>query len=589
MIKEIKVGLGSCGIAAGADKVYDFLREKIKANNLDVKLIKTGCVGLCYCEAIIDVISDDYKTYVYAYVTPEKAEKIFNEHIIQDKPVSGLLLNFSGDTGEDKFMAKQKRIVLRNCGKIDPESIDSYIEEGGYKGIEKVLREYSQDKLIEKIIKSGLRGRGGGGFPAGKKWSFAKNVSSNKKYIICNADEGDPGAFMDRSVLESDPHSVIEGMMIAAYAIGADQGYIYVRAEYPLAVKRLEKAINQAKDKKLLSKNILNSNFSFNVKLKEGAGAFVCGEETALIGSIEGRRGMPNIRPPFPAVSGLFGKPTIINNVETLANLPWIVVNGADSFAKLGTENSKGTKIFALAGKIKRGGLAEVPMGITLNEIVYGIAGGSSTSKKIKAVQMGGPSGGCLPYSMFDLKIDYEEVIKTGAIMGSGGMVIMDETSCMVDIAKFFLKFTQSESCGKCTFCRLGTKRMLEILTRITEGKGAVSDIELLEELANKISKTSLCGLGKTAPNPVITTLKYFKDEYLAHIQDKKCPAKNCKALIKFSILADKCKGCTACLRACPNTAITGELKHPHKIDYAKCTKCGICYDVCKFDAVEIN
>lgn len=589
MIKEIKVGLGSCGIAAGADKVYEKLQEKIRANNLGIKLTKTGCVGLCYCEAIIDVISDNYKTYVYANVTPERAEKIFNEHILQDKPVNDLLLNFSGETPEDKFMAKQKRIVLRNCGKIDPESIDSYIEEGGYKGIEKVLKEYSQDKLIEKITKSGLRGRGGGGFPTGKKWSFAKNISSDKKYIICNADEGDPGAFMDRSVLESDPHSVIEGMMIAAYAIGSDQGYIYVRAEYPLAVKRLENAISQAKEKKLLGKNILNSDFSFDIKLKEGAGAFVCGEETALIGSIEGKRGMPNIRPPFPAVSGLFGKPTIINNVETLANLPWIVINGADSFAKLGTENSKGSKIFALAGKIKRGGLCEVPMGITLNEIVYGIAGGSGSSKKIKAVQMGGPSGGCLPHSLFDLKIDYEEVIKTGAIMGSGGMVIMDEGSCMVDISKFFLKFTQSESCGKCTFCRIGTKRMLETLTRITEGNGIAGDIELLKELSNKISKTSLCGLGKTAPNPVITTLKYFKDEYLAHIQDKKCPAKHCKALIKFSILADKCKGCTACLRACPNTAITGELKHPHKIDYSKCVKCGVCYDVCKFEAVEIN
>ncbi|MFH1452811.1 MAG: NADH-quinone oxidoreductase subunit NuoF [Armatimonadota bacterium] len=592
MIKEIRIGYGSCGIAAGADEVYKFFEEKIKENKLNTALTKTGCIGLCYCEVIMDLITDDYKTYTYQNINLDRADKVFKSHVMEGAPVAELLMDCTQkipDNNESRFMAKQKRIVLRNCGKIDPESIENYIEVGGYKAIEKVLNQFTPEKVIDKVTRSGLRGRGGGGFPTGKKWSFAQTVKSDKKYVICNADEGDPGAFMDRSVLESDPHSVIEGMMIAAFAIGSDEGYIYARAEYPLAVERLKIAIAQAKEKGFLGKNILGTDFSFEIKLKEGAGAFVCGEETALIGSVEGKRGMPNIRPPFPAVSGLNGKPTIINNVETLANLPWIITNGAESFAKMGTVNSKGTKIFALAGKIKRGGLAEVPMGITINEIVYSIAGGSSTEKKVKAVQIGGPSGGCLPSTMFDTKIDYEEVTKTGAIMGSGGLVVMDEESCMVDIAKFFLNFTQNESCGKCTFCRVGTKRMLETLTKITEGKGTMQDLELMEDLAGKISRTSLCGLGKTAPNPVISTLKYFRDEYMAHILNKKCPARHCKALLTFTVDASSCKGCTACLRACPNGAITGELKHPHKINQENCIKCGICFDVCKFDAVIKN
>lgn len=452
-----------------------------------------------------------------------------------------------------------------------------------------MLSSYSQDQVIKEMINSGLRGRGGAGFSTGMKWGFGRQAQGDKKYLICNADEGDPGAFMDRGLLESDPHAIIEGMIIAAYAIGASDGYIYARAEYPLAIKRLEIAIKQAKEKNLLGDNILGGNFSFDIKVKKGAGAFVCGEETALIHSIEGKRGMPRRRPPFPAQSGLWKYPTIINNVETLANVAWIILNGAEAYSRFGTEKSKGTKVFALAGDIKKGGLIEVPMGITLREIIYDIGGGSPTGKPIKAVQLGGPSGGCLPVDLFDTVVDYETLMKTGVIVGSGGMVVMDESSCMVDVAKFFLQFTQMESCGKCTFCRVGTKRMLEILIRITEGKGKKSDITLLEELAQKVKNTSLCGLGQTAPNPVLTTLKYFKDEYIAHIKDKRCPAGKCQALLKFTINSEKCIGCTACIKACPVHAISGERKKPHIIDEYKCIKCGNCVSKCKFDAIEVE
>jgi NADH:ubiquinone oxidoreductase subunit F (NADH-binding)/NAD-dependent dihydropyrimidine dehydrogenase PreA subunit len=492
----------------------------------------------------------------------------------------------SAPSGDDSFFEKQKRIVLRNCGIIDPNSIEEYLAVGGYEAIRKVLKEYSPEQVIEVVTNSGLRGRGGGGFLTGVKWKFCRQSSGNKKYIICNADEGDPGAFMDRSTLESDPHSVLEGMMICAFAIGADEGYIYVRAEYPKAVQRLKHSIREALARGFLGKNIFGSIFNFSIKIKEGAGAFVCGEETALIASIEGKRGMPRFRPPFPAQAGLWGKPTNINNVETFANISWIITNGAPAFASMGTENSKGTKVFALAGKIERGGLAEVPMGISINEIVYDIGGGIKENKKFKAVQMGGPSGGCIPASMGDLKIDYQQINKTGAIMGSGGMVVMDETTCMVEMAKFFLTFTQDESCGKCTFCRIGTKRMLEVLERITDGKGEEGDIDLLKNLAYQIRNNTVCGLGQTAPNPVLTTLRYFPEEYEAHIRDKKCPAHSCPALVTYVIKVDACKGCMMCAKACPTEAISGEKKKAHEINAEACIRCGKCLETCKFNAV---
>ncbi len=478
---------------------------------------------------------------------------------------------------------------MRNCGIIDPNSIDEYIASGGYKAIQKVINENTPEEVIDIMTRSGLRGRGGGGFLTGVKWKFCRQAQGMVKYIICNADEGDPGAFMDRSTLESDPHSVLEGMMIGAYAIGAEVGYIYCRAEYPKAVARLKHSIREALAKGFLGKNIFGSNVNFSIKIKEGAGAFVCGEETALIASIEGKRGMPRFRPPFPANKGLWDKPTNINNVETFANIPWIIMNGAEAFAAMGTENSKGTKVFALAGKIARGGLAEVPMGITINEIVYDIGGGIKGGKKFKAVQMGGPSGGCIPASMGDLQIDYQQINKTGAIMGSGGLVVMDETTCMVEMAKFFLTFTQEESCGKCTFCRIGTKRMLEILERITDGNGREGDVELLQHLAYQIRNNTICGLGQTAPNPVLTTLKYFPEEYEAHIRDKKCPAHSCGPLLTYSISADACKGCTLCVKACPVEAISGEKKKVHEINTTTCIKCGKCFETCKFNAVLKN
>jgi NADH-quinone oxidoreductase subunit F len=583
-MKQIKVGLGTCGISAGGESVYKEFENEILVNKLDVKLMETGCIGMCYDEVLVEVTDAD-KSYLYAKITPDKAKKIVSEHIIGNNPVKEFLVDGSADS----FFKKQKRIVLRNCGVIDPRSIDDYIERGGYQAIDKVLKNFTQMDVIDQIMKSGLRGRGGGGFSTGMKWKFAHDANGNKKYIICNADEGDPGAFMDRSVLEGDPHAVLEGMMIAGYAIGAEEAYIYCRAEYPLAIKRLKGAIKQCEEKGLLGYGILGSNYNLKIKIKEGAGAFVCGEETALMASIEGKRGVPKLRPPFPANKGLWGKPTNINNVETYASVPWIITNGWETYASLGTEKSKGTKVFALAGKIVRSGLAEVPMGITINEIVHEVGGGIKDNKKFKAIQIGGPSGGCIPASMGDLKIDYDEITKTGAIMGSGGLIFLDEDTCMVDLAKYFLNFTQNESCGKCTFCRIGTKRMLEILEKITLGEGVEHDIDILEDLASKIKAGSLCGLGQTAPNPVLTTLKYFRNEYEAHIKDKKCPAHNCTALLTYSIDAEKCTGCTICVRKCDVKAITGELKKPHVLDSAICIKCGKCFEVCKFDAVIKN
>lgn len=584
-MKEIRVGLGTCGISAGAEAVYKELKQVTADKNVDVNLKETGCMGMCYEEVLVEVL-DDTGSYLYSKVTPDKIGKIVDEHIIGNQPVEEWIVKSETATGEDEFFNKQRRIVLRNCGIINPTSIDEYIDHDGYKAIQKILKDHSPEDVIDMFIKSGLRGRGGGGFPSGLKWKFARRAKGDKKYLICNADEGDPGAFMDRSVLEGDPHSVLEGMMVAAYAIGAEDAYIYCRAEYPLAIKRLKTAIKQCEEKGYLGKNIFASKQNFKIKIKEGAGAFVCGEETALIASIEGKRGVPRIRPPFPANKGLWDYPTNINNVETYANIPWIVLNGPQAFADLGTEKSKGTKVFALAGKIARSGLAEVPMGMSINDIVFKVGGGIKEGKKFKAVQMGGPSGGCIPADMGQLQIDYDEITQTGAIMGSGGLIVLDETTCMVDLAKFFLNFTQNESCGKCTFCRIGTKRMLEILERITAGEGKETDIDLLEDLAHKIKNSSLCGLGQTAPNPVLTTIKYFREEYEAHIKEKRCPAHSCPALLTYSIDAEKCTGCTLCARKCPVDAISGNKKEPHVIDNETCIKCGHCFDACRFDAV---
>ncbi len=586
-MREIKVGLGTCGISAGGNPVFKTLQEEIEDKKIDIILKETGCMGMCYEEVLVEVV-DDEKSYLYSQVTSDKAKEIISRHIIDGNPIDDWIIRSETITKEDSFLNKQKRIVLRNCGVIDPGSIDEYIELGGYDAIKKVLNDLSQEDVINIIKDSGLRGRGGGGFSTGLKWLFAHNAKSKKKFVICNADEGDPGAFMDRSALEGDPHSILEGMMVAAYAVGADEGILYVRAEYPKAIARLKLAIMQCKEKGLLGKNILGKGFNLEMRIKEGAGAFVCGEETALIASIEGKRGMPKFRPPFPASKGLWDEPTNINNVETYANIPWIILNGASAYNSMGTEKSKGTKVFALAGKIKKSGLVEVPMGMTIKEIVFDIGGGIKDDKKFKAVQMGGPSGGCIPASMTDLKIDYDEINKTGAIMGSGGMVVLDETTCMVDVAKFFLTFTQNESCGKCTFCRIGTKRMLEILTRITEGKGKIEDIDLLIDLSNKIKDSSLCGLGQTAPNPVLTTLKYFREEYEAHINEKKCPAKKCAELITYKVVEDKCIGCTVCARNCPTKTIDGKVKEVHFINQEGCIKCSLCFSACKFDAIEI-
>jgi len=588
---KVTVGLGSCGIAAGARKVYDKIAALKEAEKLDFELKKTSCVGMCYREPLVEII-DESGTYLYGEIDEDKAVELIDKHINQQNPVKDYVVHTDMfETIDNTFTDDQVKITLRNCGYMDPESIEEYEERNGYRAIKKIAGSgLSRLDIIQTVLDSGIRGRGGGGFPTGLKWKFANNNKADEKYIICNADEGDPGAFMDRSVLEGDPHSVIEGMIIGAYAIEATGGVIYCRAEYPLAIKRLEIALVQARKKGYLGKNILGiQGFNFDLYIKEGAGAFVCGEETALIASVEGKRGMPRKRPPFPAASGLWKKPTNINNVETFANIPWIIINGAQAYADYGTEKSKGTKVFALAGKIKRSGLVEVPMGMSIRDVIFKLGGGIQDDKKFKAVQMGGPSGGCIPEHLADIPIDYDSVNSTGAIMGSGGMVVMDETTCMIDVAKFFLDFTQKESCGKCTFCRIGTKRMLEILTRITNGEGKDGDIQKLEDLSYKIRESSLCGLGQTAPNPVLTTIKYFRDEYEAHINDKKCPAAVCKPLLTYEVIADNCTGCTVCARNCPTDAIDGARKEVHFIRQEDCIQCGSCYTKCKFEAISVK
>jgi len=587
----VTVGLGSCGIAAGAGKTYEKIRVLKESDKLDFELKKTSCVGMCYREPLVEIV-DETGTYLYGDVNEDRAMEIIEKHIHQQDPIRDYIVQTDlFDAPENDFNEAQVKIVLRNCGYMDPESIEEYEERGGYKAIIKIRDEkISRMDVIQTILDSGLRGRGGGGFSTGMKWKLANGNKSKEKYVICNADEGDPGAFMDRSVLEGDPHSILEGMIIAAFAIEATEGVIYCRAEYPLAIKRLNIALQQGRGKGYLGKNIFGiEGFDFDIRIKEGAGAFVCGEEPALIASVEGLRGMPRKRPPFPAQSGLWRQPTNINNVETFANIPWILINGAGAFASYGTEKSKGTKVFALAGKIRRSGLVEVPMGITIKEIIYKLGGGIKNDKKFKAVQLGGPSGGCIPEYLSDTIVDYDSVTATGAIMGSGGMVVMDETTCMVDVAKFFLDFTRKESCGKCTFCRVGTKRMLEILDRITNSEGQQGDIEKLEDLAYQIKDNSLCGLGQTAPNPVLTTIKYFRDEYEAHIFHKKCPAKVCRPLLTYVVDPEKCTGCLVCLKNCPSNAITGERKKVHFIHQEKCTKCGVCYSKCKFESILLS
>jgi NADH-quinone oxidoreductase subunit F len=587
---KVIVGLGSCGLAAGAGKVYDAIKKIQETDNLDFTLKKTSCIGMCFREPLVEVI-DETGSYLYGNVDIKKADEIIEQHIKNLSPIKEYVVKTDlFETKDKNFFEGQVKIVLRNCGYIDPESIEEYEERDGYKSLKKIASD-KIDKLevIQIVLDSGIRGRGGAGFPTGMKWKFANNNKAKEKYIICNADEGDPGAFMDRSVLEGDPHSVIEGMIIGAYAIEATSGVIYCRAEYPLAIKRLNIALDQARAKGYLGQNILGiEGFNFDIYIKEGAGAFVCGEETALIASIEGERGMPRKRPPFPAESGLWKSPTNINNVETFANIPWIILNGAPAYSKYGTEKSKGTKVFALTGKINNGGLVEVPMGITIKDIIFKLGGGIIDNKKFKAVQLGGPSGGCIPEYLSHTIVDYDSVNATGAIMGSGGMVVMDETTCMVDIARFFLDFTQKESCGKCTFCRIGTKRMLEILTRITEGEGREGDIEMLEELAVQIKDASLCGLGQSAPNPVQTTIKYFRNEYEAHIRDKKCPAKNCKKLLTYEVDPENCTGCMVCKKGCSVNAIDGERKEVHFIRQEDCIKCGVCFTKCKFKAIKL-
>ena len=579
--------------SSGSAQIVEKLESEIAKNGLsdEVQVVKTGCFGLCALGPIMIIYPEG--TF-YSMVKVDDIPEIVSEHLLKGRIVSRLVYD---ETVTDKgikslndtaFYKKQHRVALRNCGVINPENIEEYIGTGGYEALGKVLTEMTPEEVIQTILDSGLRGRGGGGFPTGMKWKLARNIvpDADQKYVCCNADEGDPGAFMDRSVLEGDPHVVLEAMAIAGYAIGASQGYIYVRAEYPIAVKRLEIAINQAREYGLLGKDIFGTGFDFDIGLRLGAGAFVCGEETALMTSIEGNRGEPRPRPPFPAEKGLFGKPTILNNVETYANIPQIIVNGADWFASMGTEKSKGTKVFALGGKIKNTGLVEIPMGTKLRTIIEEIGGGIPNGKKFKAAQTGGPSGGCIPAEHYDIEIDYDNLIAIGSMMGSGGLIVMDEDNCMVDIAKFFLAFTVDESCGKCTPCRIGTKRLYELLDKVTKGQGTLEDLDKIEDLCYYIKNNSLCGLGQTAPNPVLSTLRYFKDEYIAHVVDKTCPAGVCKDLLKYVIDKEKCKGCTLCAKQCPAGAIEGSVKNPHTIDQSKCIKCGACMEKCKFGAI---
>ena len=584
----IRICMGPAGIAAGGKDVLDAFKASLSRSGVRADLKKNcsshqvGCLGLCARDVLVEVHRNGSKT-VYQYVKPDMVQRIVDEHLVAAEPVKEWLV----DGAYDAFYKKQIKVVLSDCGRIDPEDIGAYQAVGGYDAAKEALSSWTPEKVIEEIKLSGLRGRGGAGFLTGLKWELGRKAPGSTKYIVCNADEGDPGAFMDRAVIEGNPHSVIEGMIIGAYALGANQGFVYIRAEYPLAVERLRRALEQARGKNYLGARVFGSSFDFDIKVALGAGAFVCGEETALIASVEGQRGMPRPKPPFPVNRGLWQRPTVINNVETLANIPSIIKRGCSWYASYGTEKSRGTKVFALTGKIKNPGLIEVPMGITLGEIIYDIGGGIDSGKTMKAVQTGGPSGGCIPASMLDLTVDYESLAKVGSIVGSGGMIVLDENDCMVNMAQYFIQFTQAESCGKCVPCRVGTKRLLEILSRITKGHGRNGDIERLEKLSAGIKAASLCGLGQTAPNPILSTIRYFREEFETHIKNKKCPAKVCKALLTYSISQDACKACGACLKACPSGAIAGAKKTPHKIDPAKCIRCGSCFEVCKFNAVE--
>jgi NADH-quinone oxidoreductase subunit F len=592
----IMVGTATCGRSAGSLEVMEGIKETLRDHSVDATVLEVGCIGLCYNEPLVTVMKSQEPAVFYGNILPDRVERLVEEHIIGNQPVAEFALGTMGERTvkgipklfDDSTLKPQVRRVLKKCGIIDPTNIHHYIAHDGYNGLFNALK-LGPGRIIEELKRSGLRGRGGAGFPTGVKWEFALNTSSDKKYVICNADEGDPGAFMNRSVLESDPHAMLEGMLIAGYTIGASNGYIYCRAEYPLALERLRIALRQAEEYGFIGDNIMGNDFSFHIKIKEGAGAFVCGEETALIASIEGKRGMPSTRPPYPAVSGLWKKPTIINNVETLSSVSLIMQNNADWFSQYGTERSKGTKTFALAGKVRNSGLIEVPLGITLREINFDIGGGIIDDKEFKAVQTGGPSGGCLPASLLDTPVDYDSLKSAGAIMGSGGMIVMDEDTCMVDIARYFLDFTRKESCGECVPCRLGTKQMLDILNDITEGKGTLEDIDLLEEIAEGVKMGSLCALGQTAPNPVLTTIRYFREEYETHVKERKCHAKVCKALIHYRIIPEKCIGCQACFKICPVNAIRGKPKEVHFIDQEKCIRCGLCFTTCpqKVQAIE--
>ncbi len=606
----VLVGMGTCGLANGAQKVFDAFKSQLQEAGQDVKIISTGCVGYCAKEVIVDVKLPGHPRVTYSQVTPEDVPQIIEETLNQENILEDKLLGlYDGESSNGwggytalkdiPFFKKQQKVVLENCGVIDPDNIDQYLARGGYKALSKALNKMSQEEVIKEVKDGGLRGRGGGGFPAGLKWELTHKAKGDKKYVVCNADEGDPGAFMDRALLEGDPHKILEGMAVAAYSVGADEGYIYCRAEYPLAIKRLQKAIQDAEAYGLLGNNILGSGFNFKLKLKKGAGAFVCGEETALLHSIEGKRGMPRPKPPFPSDAGLFGKPTVINNVETFANVPVLVRNGAEWYGKIGTKGSKGTKIFALSGKVNNVGLVEVPMGVSIREVIFDIGGGVPNGKKFKAVQIGGPSGGALPEEVIDTPIDYESLKEIGAMMGSGGLVVMDEDTCMVDLAKYFMSFIQTESCGKCIPCREGTKRLLETLERLTQSHRNEKTQEAslqrfqgmvyMERLAEVIKNTSLCGLGNSAPNPVLSTLKYFRDEYEAHLYDRKCPAGVCRDLLTYTIDTDKCTGCTICARKCPENAILGERKKAHYIIEDKCIRCDQCRVNCKFDAIIVE